>query len=55
MGLCDGPLRKEYACITTDMGHRAGANQALWAAGSLQAKVDFGYRATHVTTLAGKP
>jgi feruloyl esterase len=52
--LCDGPLRRGYACIASDMGHRAtmGQAQALW--NNLQAQLDFGYRATHVTALAGK-
>jgi hypothetical protein len=39
------PLRKGYACIVSDMGHK-GYN--------LQAKVDWGFRATHVAALAGK-
>jgi hypothetical protein len=52
--LCDGPLRKGYACIASDMGHKGGTEQALWAADNLQAQIDFGYRATHVTALAGK-
>jgi feruloyl esterase len=51
---CDGPLRKGYACIASDMGHKAGMGQALWATNNLQAQVDFGYRATHVAALAGK-
>jgi hypothetical protein len=52
--LCDGPLRKGYACIASDMGHKAATGLALWAQNNLQAQVDFGYRATHVTALAGK-
>jgi Tannase and feruloyl esterase len=52
--LCDGPLRKGYACIASDMGHKAATGLALWARNNLQAQVDFGYRATHVTALAGK-
>jgi hypothetical protein len=52
--LCDGPLRKGYACIAGDTGHRASASQALWAWNNLQSQIDFGYRATHVTALAGK-
>jgi len=54
MFLCDGPLRKGYACISTDMGHKDGSGQALWAFNNLQAQVDYGFRATHVTALAGK-
>jgi Tannase and feruloyl esterase len=52
--LCDGPLRKGYACIASDMGHKGATGLALWAQYNLQAQVDFGYRATHVTALAGK-
>ncbi len=51
---CDVPLLKGYACIMTDMGHRGTQIDAEWAYDNLQAEVDFGYRATHVTTLAGK-
>lgn len=50
---CNGPLERGYACIASDMGHRSGGG-ALWADGNLQALIDFGYRATHVTALAGK-
>lgn len=51
---CEGPLRKGYACIVSDMGHKSGLGDALWAYHNLQAKMDYGYRATHVTALAGK-
>jgi Tannase and feruloyl esterase len=46
------PLPRGYACIVTDMGHKGGSG--LWAHDNLQAEIDFGYRATHVTALAGK-
>lgn len=46
------PLRKGYACIATDMGHTGTGT--LWASDNLQAKIDFGFRATHVVALAGK-
>lgn len=52
--LCPEALRKGYACITTDMGHTDEKGGGLWAYDNLQAKVDWGYRATHVTALAGK-
>jgi Tannase and feruloyl esterase len=52
--LCDGPLRKGYACIASDMGHKATPSQAMWALNNLQAQIDFGYRAAHVTALIGK-
>jgi len=54
-GWCDPELRKGYACIVSDMGHRGlPSDEALWASNNLQARVDFGYRATHVVALAGK-
>jgi pimeloyl-ACP methyl ester carboxylesterase len=51
---CTGPLRKGYACIASDMGHTGASQLALWARNNIQAQVDFGYRATHVTALIGK-
>lgn len=52
---CDAPLRRGYACITTDMGHKGLEVEGVeWAYNNPQAVIDFGYRATHVTALAGK-
>lgn len=51
---CDYPLAKGYACIISDMGHRSTPADGLWAWRNLEAKVDFAYRSTHRTTLAGK-
>lgn len=48
------PAGKNYACITSDMGHRSTALQGLWAYNNLQARYDFTSRAVHVVTLAGK-
>jgi hypothetical protein len=53
-GACAGMLSRGYACIHTDMGHKSTALDAKWAFNNLQAEVDFAFRATHVTTLAGK-
>lgn len=53
--LCEDPLRKGYACITTDMGHKGAEGEgAEWAYNNQQAVIDFAYRSTHVTALAGK-
>ena len=52
--LCPDPLRKGYACITTDMGHEDPSGGGLWAYNNPQAEIDWGFRATHVTALAGK-
>lgn len=52
--LCKGPLRKGYACIASDMGHRSSGFDGKWAFNNPQAEIDYGYRAAHVATLAGK-
>ena len=52
--LCPSLLRKGYTCITSDMGHQGRIGNGLWAYNNLQAEIDWGYRATHVTALAGK-
>jgi feruloyl esterase len=52
---CDTALRRGYACVVSDMGHRsAGGADGLWAYGNLQAKLDWGIRAGHVAAVAGK-
>jgi Tannase and feruloyl esterase len=52
--LCEGPVRKGYACIASDMGHKGATHLGLWAQDNLPAQADWGFRATHVTALAGK-
>ncbi|MBK8545102.1 MAG: tannase/feruloyl esterase family alpha/beta hydrolase [Caulobacteraceae bacterium] len=55
IAMCDDPIRRGYACITTDMGHRGLEVEGVeWAYNNPAAVTDFAYRATHVTTLAGK-
>jgi feruloyl esterase len=49
---CNRALRRGYACIRTDLGHKGG--DAKWAYQDLRAQIDYGFRATHVSTLAGK-
>jgi len=51
---CDYPFARGYACIISDMGHRSSPADGLWAWRNLEAKVDFGFRATHRTAQAGK-
>ena len=51
---CEVPLQKGYACVVSDMGHKSTTLDAKWAYNNLQAEVDFGFRSTHVSTLAGK-
>lgn len=51
---CDEPLARGYTCLSTDMGHTSGGLDWTWAENNLQAMADFGFRATHRATLAGK-
>lgn len=51
---CDEPITRGYACLSTDMGHTSGGLDWTWADNNLQAMADFGFRATHRATLAGK-
>ncbi|MDX2145740.1 MAG: tannase/feruloyl esterase family alpha/beta hydrolase [Rhodospirillaceae bacterium] len=51
---CNHPLRRGYACVATDMGHKSTGLDAKWAYNNTQAEIDFGYRSTHVTAVAGK-
>ncbi len=51
---CEAPVRRGYACIAADMGHKGTPLDVLWAENNLQALVDFGYRGVHVAALAGK-
>lgn len=51
---CDPPLRRGYACIASDMGNKGGRTNGLALYNDLQAQIDFGFRAAHVTALAGK-
>jgi hypothetical protein len=43
-----------YAVASTDTGHNPGGTDASWAAGHPEKVVDFGWRAVHLTTVAGK-
>jgi hypothetical protein len=51
---CNKHLRRGYACVATDTGHRGSGAEGLWAKDNLPAQVDFAYRAIHVSTLAAK-
>lgn len=55
-GLPSCPLKRGYACITSDMGHTSSTmySDGLWAYNNLQTQIDFGYRGPHVTAVAGK-
>jgi len=54
LSACAGPLRKGYACVATDMGHQSTGWDAKWAYNNLQAALDFGSRATHVSAVSGQ-
>jgi len=53
-GECSMPLARHYACLQSDMGHKGTGGDGLWAYNNLSAELDWGFRATHVATLAGK-
>jgi hypothetical protein len=47
-------LARGYATVATDNGHRSEAYDVSWALGRPERIVDFGYRAQHLVTEAGK-
>lgn len=50
---CDDPLRRGYACIVSDGGHKVDASEPMkWA--NPQAVIEYVARASHVTAVAGK-
>ncbi len=52
---CETPLRRGYACIVSDGGHKVEPSQPMkWAQGNPQAPIEYFARASHVTALAGK-
>jgi pimeloyl-ACP methyl ester carboxylesterase len=54
IGETDIALAQGYAVAAADMGHHTRADDAGWADHSLQGKIDFGYRATHVASADAK-
>ncbi len=51
---CNNHVKKGYACVVSDMGHRSTGGDAKWAYNNPYTEIDFGYRATHVSAQAGK-
>lgn len=58
---CDDAIRRGYACIVNDMGHRSAPESrvapslsAFWAYQNDTAQIDHGFRAVHTTALIGK-
>lgn len=43
-----------YAAASTDTGHNPGGTDASWAQGHPEKIIDFGWRAVHLTAVAGK-
>jgi feruloyl esterase len=48
------PLVRNYAVVTTDLGHKGGPATFSFAYNNLLGAIDFGFRATHVTAVAAK-
>ena len=48
------PLVRNYAVVTTDLGHKGGPANFSFAHNNIQGAIDFGYRGTHVTAVAAK-
>jgi hypothetical protein len=48
------PLARHYAVVASDMGHSAAPNITLYRYANIEQVMDFGFRATHVVTLAAK-
>jgi streptogramin lyase len=51
---CSATDNGEMALVSSDLGHAAGGNDTLWAAGNPQGLADYGHRAVHVVTQAAK-
>jgi feruloyl esterase len=52
--VADTGLQLGYATAATDTGHTGNALDGTWALNNDQARIDFGYRAIHVTTEVAK-
>jgi hypothetical protein len=50
----DGGLRRGYAVTTTDTGHTGTPVDVAWALNSMPKKLDWAFRAVHVTTVVAK-
>jgi hypothetical protein len=51
---CAPATNGEVALASTDMGHSGGGNDNVWAVDNPQTRLDFGYRAEHLTAVAAK-
>ena len=51
---CRTELGGDFATASTNNGHNASPTDAMWAGVSEQNRIDYGYRAVHVVSLAAK-
>jgi hypothetical protein len=51
---CSDAVRRGYICVVSDQGHKSQMDDAAWALNNLQGKIDYGFRAIHVTVIAAK-
>jgi hypothetical protein len=51
---CQDPLRRGYACIVSDGGHKLIGGSMNWAYNNPQAAIEYFVQASHVTAIAGK-
>ena len=51
---CFDAVKRGYACLSGDMGHRSWLSDWQWARDNLALKADFGFRSTHAYALAGR-
>ena len=54
IGSLDIGLSRGYASASTDTGHQGGGTDASWAVNNPAKVIDYGYRGTHVTSVAAK-
>ena len=47
-------LQRDYATAATDTGHTGGAVDASWALNNMKRKLNFGFRAVHLTAVRAK-
>jgi feruloyl esterase len=51
---CQIVVARGYACLAADLGHKGTFYDDLWAIDNVPGDIDFGFRATHVSNLAGR-
>ena len=51
---CRTQLGGDFAIASTNDGHDAAGTDGLWAGHTEQPRIDFGYRAVHVVSIAAK-